>query len=40
MMYENFRQYVIEGDKICDKDLYGNKTVIGVTTAFFNLEKR
>lgn len=31
MMYENFRQYVIEGDKICDKDLYGNKTVIGVT---------
>lgn len=26
MMYENFRQYVIEGDKICDKDLYGNKT--------------
>lgn len=31
MMYENFRQYVIEDDKICDKDLYGNKTVIGVT---------
>lgn len=40
MMYENFRQYVIEGDKICDKDLYGNKTVIGVTNkAYEDLNK-
>jgi hypothetical protein len=39
-MYENFRQYVIEGDKICDKDLYGNKTVIGVTNkAYEDLNK-
>lgn len=40
MMYENFRQYTIEGDKICDKDLYGNKTVIGVTNkAYEDLKK-
>lgn len=40
MMYENFRQYVIEGNKICDKDLYGNKTVIGVTNkAYEDLNK-
>lgn len=40
MMYENFRQYVIEGDKIYDKDLYGNKTVIGVTNkAYEDLNK-